>query len=125
MLLPLLVNSRPWPSAWVIVPPWTVPPARMYDPVAALKASVSPLLSSVPSIRTSVVPLRLIVPMSAVVNAFSSSSVAPSVSSIVPWLDQSPRSRAVAAPTWIVPPAALTVVVLDAPRFVVPVVTLT
>ena len=61
------VKTSSAPPDSVSVPPWSVPPARFQEPVAAFKASVVPVLLSVP-VRFTVAPAWLNVPRAAKVN---------------------------------------------------------
>ena len=85
-----------------------VPPSRFQEPVAAVKASVVPVLSNVPT-RFTVPPLRLIVPSAASVNSPPRFTVL-LVAVIVPAFDHAvllfPRFS-VAPVALIVEPAAL------------------
>ena len=78
---PLVVVMNDEPSANAMVPPTTVPPSRFHEPVVASSVRVSPVLVSVP-VTFTVPPVRVIVPMPAVVKEPSSSSVELSMFSV-------------------------------------------
>ena len=83
-----LVGTNSLPSAVVMTPPLTVPPANRHEPVAALSAKTPAVSSSVP-VKLTVPPVRLKVPSPAHVKAPPRFVVA-LVAVIVPALVQLP-----------------------------------